>query len=140
MLHGGRLGHSAIPPLRSPGVDVGSQGCMSELINAGSSFSSHPRECRLSRSSALQSELSLDQAIPPLRALLSCFAHRFLCWWNIRPEKHEASICSSALLCFWEVLQMGSGFLWVSWLVFGLQLTPWLRTCYCLSAGCVYIH
>lgn len=65
VLHGGRLGHSAIPPLRSPGVDVGSQGCMSELINAGSSFSSHPRECRLSRSSALQSELSLDQAIPP---------------------------------------------------------------------------
>lgn len=116
VLHGGRLGHSAIPPLRSPGVDVGSQGCMSELINAGSSFSSHPRECRLSRSSALQSELSLDQAIPPL---LSCFAHRFLCWWNIRPEKHEASICSSALLCFWEVLQMGE------WVPLGLLASIW---------------
>lgn len=117
VLHGGRLGHSAIPPLRSPGVDVGSQGCMSELINAGSSFSSHPRECRLSRSSALQSELSLDQAIPP--PLLSCFAHRFFCWWNIRPEKHEASICSSALLCFWEVLQMGE------WVPLGLLASIW---------------
>lgn len=48
-------------PLCPPGVDV----CMSELINAGPWF--HPRECRLAHSSALQSELSLDQAIfsPP---------------------------------------------------------------------------
>lgn len=36
---------------------------MPELINAGPSFASHPRECRLAHSSALQSELSLDLAI-----------------------------------------------------------------------------
>lgn len=36
---------------------------MSELINAGPSFASRPRECRLAHSSALQSEQSLDQAI-----------------------------------------------------------------------------
>lgn len=55
--------HGSSPPFRPPGADVGEQGCMSELINAGPSVSSHPDACRRSRSAAMQSELGLHQAI-----------------------------------------------------------------------------
>lgn len=100
LLHGGSLtpapAHLSVHLVLTFGSKVA---CQSSLT-LWSSFPFHPRECSLAHSSALQSEVSLDQAVfsPPSEHYSVALHIDSLCWCNTKPESCDTFVLQLSLV------------------------------------------